>query len=202
MTAAFWDGMADRYAARPIDDPDAYQATLDRVQAHLDTPFSVLELGCGTGTTALHLYPHVVHYRGTDLSPEMIRIARDRAAQVPQTALRFSVSSLGATTGTWNAVLAFNLLHLVDDLPAALAHIRSLLPPGGLFLGKTPCLKGKPWLRLPIWGLQVLGKAPSGVRFLGPPQLQALVKDAGFEILETGEFPASLPNHFIAARAV
>jgi len=38
-------------------------------------------------------------------------------------------------------VLAFNVLHLVEDLGAALAQIRALLRPGGLFIAKTALIR-------------------------------------------------------------
>src|SRR5688572_9869476 len=43
----------------------------------------VLEIGCGTGTFARRLAERCEHVLALDLSPEMIRIARDRSAQFP-----------------------------------------------------------------------------------------------------------------------
>ncbi|MEL6287025.1 MAG: class I SAM-dependent methyltransferase, partial [Pseudomonadota bacterium] len=40
----------------------------------------VLELGCGTGSTALLLAPSVAQITGTDISGEMVRIANGKAA--------------------------------------------------------------------------------------------------------------------------
>lgn len=45
----------------------------------------VLEIGCGTGTFARRLAEHSDHVLALDLSPEMIRIARERSAQFPDT---------------------------------------------------------------------------------------------------------------------
>lgn len=46
---------------------------------------NVLEIGCGTGTFARRLAEHSDHVLALDLSPEMIRIARERSAQFPDT---------------------------------------------------------------------------------------------------------------------
>ena len=79
-TARFWDRAARKYAASPIKDMAAYEYTLERTRAYLAPTDHVLELGCGTGTTAVRLAEEVAQYRCTDVSPEMIRIARDKAA--------------------------------------------------------------------------------------------------------------------------
>ena len=50
--ALFWDRMARKYAADPIADPAGYEHTLHRVQGLLNAGDRVLELGCGTGSTA------------------------------------------------------------------------------------------------------------------------------------------------------
>ena len=63
---AFWDKIAERYAARPIDNPDAYEATLERVRHWLHPDWHVLELGCGTGTTALKLAGSAAQITATD----------------------------------------------------------------------------------------------------------------------------------------
>ena len=45
----------------------------------------VLEIGCGTGTFARRLAEHSDHVLALDLSPEMIRMAREHSAQFPDT---------------------------------------------------------------------------------------------------------------------
>ena len=57
--ARFWDKSARKYAAAPIKDMEGYDRTVDRTRQLLRDTDTVLELGCGTGTTALKLAPHV-----------------------------------------------------------------------------------------------------------------------------------------------
>jgi ubiquinone/menaquinone biosynthesis C-methylase UbiE len=199
---AFWDGIADRYAARPVDDPAAYEATLARIRAHLSPTDHVLEVGCGTGTTALRLADAVAHYTATDLSPRMIEIAEGkRAAEEGTGNVTFRTAPLDAADGTdYEAVIASSLLHLVDDLPAALAALRDRLKPGGLLITKTICLaEMNPVLRLVVPVMRLFGKAPR-VRFLRAEALEAAIRDAGFEIVETAYFPHKLRARFVVAR--
>lgn len=200
--AAYWDRNAARYALRPVSDPDAYEATLARVRSYLRGTERVLELGAGTGTTALKLAPHAASYVATDISGEMIAIGRDKARRDPVPGLEFrqagvTMAELGG--GTWDAVLALNLLHLVPDLPAALATIRDLLPTDGIFISKTPAIAGRWYLRPAIRAMQLVGKAPF-VQYLSVDDLDDAIRAAGFEIVETGIYPPSVPNRFVVAR--
>ena len=80
MTAqAFWDRHAPKYAKQPIAEPTAYEEKLRRVTALLRPTDHVLEVGCGTGGTAQHLARFAAHVTATDLSGEMIRIAKARS---------------------------------------------------------------------------------------------------------------------------
>ena len=57
-TAKFWDKAAAKYAKSPIEDIEAYNYTIGRTRSYLSPTDRVLEVGCGTGSTALLLgYP-------------------------------------------------------------------------------------------------------------------------------------------------
>ena len=57
---------ARRYAAAAVSDPRGYERTLRRTRELLEENDHVLELGCGTGSTALRLADGVASYLGTD----------------------------------------------------------------------------------------------------------------------------------------
>ncbi|WP_294621777.1 class I SAM-dependent methyltransferase [uncultured Roseovarius sp.] len=201
---AFWDKVANRYAAMPVGDQAAYEQTLERVASHLTPGDSVLEIGCGTATTALTLAPKVARILATDASAEMVRIGRERAEAEGVDnieILQARIDDPRLASGAHDVVMAFSLLHLVDDLDATLAQVVRMLKPGGLFISKTPCLKAMWYLRPVLPVLRLLGKAPGGVAFLSPDALAAAIRWAGFEIIETGDYPAKTPpRRFIVAR--
>lgn len=202
--AVFWDRIARKYAATPVRNEEAYALTLDRVRTFLSPTDEVLELGCGTGSTALKLAPSVASYLATDLSAEMIAIANEKLEADAVAGLSFAPADCGdaaTLAGPFDAVLAFSLLHLVDDLSSTLARINSLVRPGGLFMSKTPCLgEKKGYLRPLISLMRLFGKAPSHVAFFRIAGLESAISDAGFDIIETGDYPADLPHHFVVAR--
>lgn len=203
--ARFWDRIARKYAADKIKDPDGYERTLDETGRYLQKTDTVLELGCGTGTTALRLAPRVSRLVATDLSSEMITIAREKAIAQGCTTVEFEVAPADGTPQRdtlFDAVLAFNLLHLVGDREAVIAHAYQLLKPGGLFISKTPCIaEMNPLIRLAVPVARLIGKAPY-VSFFAAATLERDIEAAGFTILERARHGTTRkdPRIFIAAR--
>ena len=180
----FWDRTARKYAADPISDMAGYERTLARTRHYLKPDHVVFEFGCGTGTTALALAPAVGRIVATDLSGEMIAIAREKVAQgAPNVAFEVATPDAASWPETFDVALGFNVLHLVDPL-AAMRGVYRLLKPGGLFISKTPCLKDMNLaIRMAVPVMQVIGKAPH-VTFFSAGELERDMAAAGFEILE------------------
>lgn len=184
--ARFWDRSARGYAKSPIADPIGYERTLDRVAGLLRPTDAVLEIGCGTGSTALRLAPKVASYLATDLSAEMIAIADEKLAASPVPGLRFAVATAGTTPAMergFDAVLAFNVLHLVPDLDDALRRVFDQVRPGGVFVSKTACVgELNLFIRWAIPVMRLFGKAPSAVGVFREPALVQAITAAGFQI--------------------
>jgi SAM-dependent methyltransferase len=203
--ARFWDRFARRYAAHKLGDPAGYERTLARVGETISGMGRVLEIGCGTGSTALRLAPLTGHYLATDISPNMIAIGREKAEAAEIADLDFAVASLEtleAAPGTFDAVLAFSMLHLLPDRAGAFARIRALLRPGGAFLSKTPCMAETGLIiRLLVPVLRMVGLAPRFARLSGA-QLTAEIVAAGFEVVETARHGSGKQDIrlFVAAR--
>jgi ubiquinone/menaquinone biosynthesis C-methylase UbiE len=184
--ARFWNRIARKYAADPIADMAGYETTLRRVQALLLAEHSVLEIGCGTGSTALRLAPGTRRMLATDASPEMIAIAREKLAAQPVPRLRFAVADAEAAASgdaCHDAVLAFNLLHLVTDLDGTLRALLPALKPGGMFISKTPCLaEMNPLItRVAVPLMRAFGKAPHVLSF-DEAHLRSAFERHGLEI--------------------
>jgi 2-polyprenyl-3-methyl-5-hydroxy-6-metoxy-1,4-benzoquinol methylase len=199
----FWDSAADKYARKKVGNEAAYAQTLDRTRAHLNQDQQVLEFGCGTGTTALKLAANVGHITATDISGRMIEIAQEKIREQSienVTCKQLTLDQIAQGDARFDVVLGFNILHLLDEPTSAVSTIHTLIKPGGLFISKTPCLgeKGK-WLKPIIWVMQKLGKAPL-VHFLSYFELDEMIRSSGFEIIETGVYPASTGSRFIVAK--
>ncbi|MCC5992927.1 MAG: class I SAM-dependent methyltransferase [Rhodobacteraceae bacterium] len=187
--AHFWDRSAPKYAKSKIADPGGYERSLERTRALLKPKDRVLELGCGTGTTALRLADTVQSYLATDISPQMIAIATGKQVPGAITGLTFrteTAQSLTNLEAQFTAVLGFNYLHLVRDLPDTLQRIHDMLEPDGLFISKTPCVGEMNFLirQILLPAMRAVGKAPF-VAIIRREELSARILAAGFQIVAT-----------------
>ena len=203
-STAFWNKMAPRYARAKIRDVAAYEYTLGRTLSYLTPTSRVLEIACGTGSTAVLIAPHVAHITATDAATAMIDIARNKSADLPNMDLRVATAAQAVGfDGPFDAVLAFSILHLLDDRADVLAQIYAKLPSGGFLISKTPCLSDPALgykrflIRALVPVLRLFGLAPNLGFFTGV-QMERAIKDAGFVIEESGNFPAM--SRYVVAR--
>lgn len=206
----FWDNAAEKYAKAPIADMKAYEYTLERTKSYLTKEDHVLELGCGTGSTALLLAPEVAHITASDISNNMVEVGHRKASADGVSNISFIASDIDGPeldTGPFDVVMAHNLIHLLEDTPAVMKRVNQLVKPGGIFISKTVCKPGKgtPFkmrlilLILPL--MQMLGKAPF-VKFMEISELERHVTDAGFKIVETSNHPVAPPSRYIVAKKI
>ena len=204
--AKFWDGVAQKYAKSPIDDMQAYEYTLGRTRSYLKKTDVVMELGCGTASTAIKLADAVEELIATDVSSGMLEVGRERVSEANAKNIRLvQATPESAPEGPFDVVMAHNLIHLLEDGDIAMAEISKRVKPGGLFISKTPCLSENMrsikfrLMKTAIPLMQLFGKAPF-VRFFSIAELERSVTDAGFKIIESGNFPADPPSRYLVAR--
>ncbi len=141
----FWDDIAETYAKKPVENVPAYERKLGITKERLRPEHRLLDLGCGTGSLALELAPHVAHVDSVDVSSAMIDIARNKAAKSGTENVTFHVGTLeeqAFEAQAYDVVCAYNILHLVDDRTGTLARLHRLLKPGGCLVSSTVCLGG------------------------------------------------------------
>lgn len=199
----FWDRRAAAYSRKPVPDARAYEQTLARVRAQLTPNDRVLELGCGTGTTAIELASSAREILATDYSAQMLAIARTKAERAGVSQVSFRRCTLddeSLAVGSFDVVMAMNLLHLLTDLPARLSRIAELVRAGGRFISKTPCIGDQGLaLRVAIPLLRTVGLAPF-VNYVTERSLVAQLEAAGFVLEETAMLPKKSRSFFVVAR--
>jgi acyl transferase domain-containing protein len=104
-------------------------------------PIRILEIGAGTGGTTTHVLPRVpaarTEYTYTDLGQSFVARAREVFGD-SGCRMRFQTLDIeqdpttqGFDAGSFDIVLASNVLHATANLEATLRHARMLLRPGG-----------------------------------------------------------------------
>jgi ubiquinone/menaquinone biosynthesis C-methylase UbiE len=90
---------------------------------------ATLDLGCGEGRFARALAADGHHVTGVDVSPELVELARD--ADPDGTYDVADAEELPFDDGSFDLVVAFNVLSCVGDVGQAVAEASRVLAPGG-----------------------------------------------------------------------
>lgn len=93
---------------------------------------SVLEVGCGTGCDLLQFAKHGAHAFGIDVTPEHIRLARQRLGTAGEI-LFGDATAIPFAASTFDYVYSHGVLHHSDRPEKIVQEIIRVLRPGGRF---------------------------------------------------------------------
>ncbi len=170
-------------------------------------PFRVLEAGAGQGLLTRHLLPALetaagsaLQYVFTDLGRSFVLAAERDAIAAGRRGCRFGILDAsrdplaqGYSPGSFDAVVAANVVHATPRVVETLSHLRSLLAPGGV-LGLVETVRQHRWNDL-VWGLTdgwwsfADSELRTGSPLLAPAAWRGALAAAGFEA--AGAFPAA-----------
>jgi SAM-dependent methyltransferase len=155
----------------------------------------VLEIGSGTGDLALEVAARVApggSVLGADLSAQLVRAAREKAARAGNDAVRFAVLDAQSATfedGPFDAALSQFGVMFFDDPVAAFSNIARQLAPGArLSFVCWQDVDANPWCVGPIlatYADTVVPPGPDGVppgpfAFGDPARVRSILASAGF----------------------
>ncbi|SFV26615.1 Ubiquinone/menaquinone biosynthesis C-methylase UbiE [Devosia crocina] len=200
--SAFWDRLADRYAAQPVADQAAYDTKLVATRRLLRPEMSVFEFGCGTGSTAISHAPFVRHIRAIDFSPRMIEIATQKAMAAQIHNVEFGIGSIETVQlapECYDVVMGHSILHLLKDKQDAIGKSFAALKPGGAFVSSTSCLgEMMPFSRFLAPISNRIGLLPH-FDVMTPDQLRSAMVKAGFSVEHEWQ-PSKKAALFMVAR--
>ena len=183
--------------------------TLETSKKFLRRSDDILDYGCATGTKALEIAGNVHNIQGIDISSKMIEIAKMRANERNIENVDFAQTTIfdeRYKRESFDVVLAFNILHLLEDNEQVIRRINELLKPSGLFISVTTCLREKMTLitklqfSLPLFLTQTGLISPlKRFRF---PELKDLITNGNFQIIETEKLFHGMSFYFIAAKKI
>ncbi|MGA5042268.1 SDR family NAD(P)-dependent oxidoreductase [Streptomyces capoamus] len=164
----FPDSSMDLLQALYQGNEEANSALADALTGHVEQRLAadagarlrILEVGAGTGGTSAVLFDRlrpygnaVAEYRYTDLSASFLRHARQRFGPVAPSLecqvldIERAPGEQGVETGTYDVVVATNVLHATRRITGTLGHVRQLLRPGGVLL-LNELTRSRLWLHL------------------------------------------------------
>lgn len=129
---AKWDAFADVFE-RNYERSTVQLARTLAANARLDTATSILELGCGAGggtVEALRFAAEDARYVALDLSPEMLRRARQRLPDRVETCAA-DAARLPFEDDAFDRIIANLSLMIVPDTDGVISEIRRVLRPHG-----------------------------------------------------------------------
>ena len=206
----FWDQSASNYDNTEEKFEFIHSRSRENTKRYLKDTDIVLDYGCGTGTTACEISGLVKSVRAIDISTGMIEIAKGKAATGRVVNVDFEHADIfdeEFENGSFDVVLAFNMLHTVPDPESVVQRTVELLKPGGLFISVTPCLGGK---KSALVSLQILlvrallkvGVIPVPIRQLKSADLDDLMDDERLQVIETEEIFKGASSYFMVAKKV
>ena len=208
---AFWDKIADKYAAdsaKPKAKGPNYAARLERASAVFSPSDAVLDVGCASGEITMDLAAHCGRIHGIDVGGRLIEIARAEAKRRGIGNVTFEKISADdpardVPEGGFDAVTMYSVIHLVPEPAAFMRRLGELVRPGGYLISETPCLGDRSSIWRPVIGVvRWLGKAPSIVHCLKAAEVEAMVADAGFEVLDSQIYNPKSGQQSVIARRV
>ncbi len=186
---------------------NAYDLSIQKVLACLQPDSQVLEIGCGTGIIALGVAPHVNRVVATDICPEMVETAQAKAANLSLRNVEFHVADGYAqpfVSESFDAVLVFNVLHVVREPKLLLREANRLLKPAGYLATATDCYDDLHSVRAWLMGmglrlLRLVGIIPV-LHFYRKGDLRRLFEQAGFSVVETEVLHPAPVNYYVLGR--
>ncbi|MBN1607147.1 MAG: class I SAM-dependent methyltransferase [Polyangiaceae bacterium] len=178
-----YDAIAAKYAEKFQDEMDHKpfdRDCLDRLVEEVGTREPICDLGCGPGQIARYLRSRGAQVLGVDCSARMIAEARRRNPTIP-----FHVGDmlrLLEADGSWGGIAAFySVVHIPSDqMVAALTEMRRVLKPCGVLL--VTFHVGDETVHVDEW-MDI--KVNVDFFFYQPEQMEAWLRDAGFELETT-----------------
>ena len=199
----FWDNRSKEYDKQENKYEHDYSKIIERTKKFLNLDDIALDYACGTGIITNKIADNVKEIHGIDISSKMIAVAKRKAAERKIQNATYTQSTIfndGYKKESFNVILAFNILHLVEDSQKVMHRINELLKPGGLFISATSCMREKKtFIGILLFLLSKIRVIPH-TKFFKFSELEGLIANGNFQIIETEDLHDTSPAYFVVAK--
>jgi ubiquinone/menaquinone biosynthesis C-methylase UbiE len=149
----------------------------------------LIEFGCGTGYFTKVMAQNAAHVLATDLSDEMLEVARTQLKEFENIAIqKADCENVSFPPGEFDTVFMANVIHFIENPVKALQESYRILKNGGLLLLVDYTGYGMKWyekMKLGIRFIKTCGMPPRYAQTnLSPDEFSSLVEGAGFTLEE------------------
>jgi len=195
----FFDRVSSK--SKPEPNKTAFKI-IESSKEFLEKDNYILDFGCGSGAITNKLAQVVKTIEAIDISSGMLGFAKKQAEENAITNISYrqvSIFDEGFKDNTFDVILAFNVLHYIEDMPSHVERINSLLKLNGLFISSTACMKEKRSLvRYLVSFLSKIGIVPK-MHSYKKIELETLIENGKFEVIKS-ERISKLPEYFIVMK--
>ena len=201
----FWDKQAESYAEQQHDIKLTDNKDFAHTLKYLNADDMVLDYGCGAGIVSNAIADKVKEIHAIDISSKMIEVARRKAGELNVNNINYAQATIfdeRYKKESFNVILAFRILHMLEDIQAVMHRINELLKPGGVFISVTTCMGEKSWalLRVFVFLARKIRILPQHINMFKLSDLERLLTRENFQIVECERLNDSVPNYFIVAK--
>jgi 2-polyprenyl-3-methyl-5-hydroxy-6-metoxy-1,4-benzoquinol methylase len=200
----FWDKSAYKFDQQEKKAEQSYIRIIEKTKKYLKADDTILDLGCGTGLISNEIADSVKLIQAIDISSKMIEIAKKKAADRKIQNIEYTHSTISDErykSGSFNVILAFYILHLLEDPKKTIQRINDLLKPGGLIISVIPCIGEKILLNISLSLLSKIGLVPD-IKSFKANEINDLIAEGNFETIENENLHQGFPQYFIVAKKI
>jgi len=187
----YWSKRASIFdhASCDMDGKCSLDNKMDWVISQFNDTDTTLEVGCGTGIYSALIANKVKKLIATDMSSEMLALARTKLNQYDNVEVRREdCYAISYEDNTFDSILLANLIHIVTDPPSVLKEIRRVLKKDGRVIIVSYTFYGLSFIQKIIATFHYIksfGLPPSSGKMFSPADLSKIAEDAGFSVRES-----------------
>lgn len=207
-TKNFWDKQAKKYDYSERQFEPVFKNVIAKTKIFFNRNDNVLDYGCATGTKTLELADSTKYILGLDISSEMISEATKKKDEISFDNVNFLQGTIfdnNFENASFDKIIAFGIIHLLDDKEKVIQKIYELLKPGGLFISSTACLKDRMAIknRMEFSAyllIKKFGIFPLHLNMLKAFDVENLIRKGNFQIIEAETIFHGITISFIIAK--
>lgn len=197
----FWDRIAPKFDS--IEKSDiAYTIFIEKVKAYLKADDTIMDFGCGTGLICNEIAGNVGFIHAIDISAKMIEIAENKALEREIRNIAFRRTTIfdeKFREGSFDALIAFNIFHLLEEPQKYFQRLFQLLKPEGLILSATPCMSEAPGLNYVLKFFTAIGLTPKLNSFTST-EMEQFFLTSSFKTVELNRIKPNSPQYIGIAK--